>query len=159
MFGWYVNSKAEAGCGYALLLPMDRIGALLVCCYEVADVMDVRHWYMRILKEPAYGSSKLISSDFSNLSTTSTLSNMADTSTQGNYNTLEQYLKDGSWVDRPEVLPWYTKDLIDLEPKTDELFEIYSKVPPDKVVSHITQIRNKAFKIVSIHIQNMSCES
>ena len=76
---------------------------------------------------------------------------MADVSTQEKNNTIDQYLKDKSWVDRPEVLPWYIKDLINLEPKTKELFEIYSKVPPDEVVFHITQIRNKAFKIVSMH--------
>lgn len=62
-------------------------------------------------------------------------------------NTVEQYLKDKTWVDQPEVLPWYVKDLEDLQPRTKELFETYSQVPPDEVVSHITQIRNKAFKI------------
>ncbi|KAJ8119119.1 hypothetical protein OPT61_g7 [Boeremia exigua] len=61
--------------------------------------------------------------------------------------TVRQHLKDMTWVDQPEVLPWYVKDLTDLQPTTKELFETYSKVPPDEVVSHITQIRNKAFKI------------
>lgn len=65
-------------------------------------------------------------------------------------NIVEQYLKDKTWVDQPEVLPWYVKDLEDLQPKTKELFEVYSKVPADEVVPHITQIRNKAFKIVSL---------
>lgn len=64
-------------------------------------------------------------------------------------NNVEQYLKDGTWVDHPEILPWYVKDLVDLQPTTKELFETYSKVPPVEVVPHITQIRNKAFKIVS----------
>ena len=63
-------------------------------------------------------------------------------------NTVDQYLKDKTWVDHPEVLPWYAKDLVDLQPTTKELFETYSKVPPAEVVPHITQIRNKAFKIV-----------
>ncbi|KAF3049268.1 hypothetical protein E8E11_001028 [Didymella keratinophila] len=62
-------------------------------------------------------------------------------------NSVEQYLKDKTWVDDPEVLPWYVKDLVDLQPTTKELFETYSKVPSDEVVPHITKIRNKAFKI------------
>ncbi len=65
-------------------------------------------------------------------------------------NTVEQYLKDKMWVDQPEVLPWYVKDLEVLQPKTKELFETYSQVPTDGVVSHITNIRNKAFKIVCL---------
>jgi hypothetical protein len=63
-------------------------------------------------------------------------------------NNVEQYLKDKTWVNNPEVLPWYVKDLVDLQPTTKELFETYSKVPSDEVVPHITEIRNKAFKIV-----------
>ncbi|KAH6625445.1 hypothetical protein C7974DRAFT_396109 [Boeremia exigua] len=62
-------------------------------------------------------------------------------------NDIEQFLKNKTWVDQPEVLPWYVKDLVDLPPNTRELFETYSKVPSDEVVSHITQIRDKAFKI------------
>ncbi|KAF9692920.1 hypothetical protein EKO04_009244 [Ascochyta lentis] len=72
---------------------------------------------------------------------------MAEASTQEKPNAVEQYLKDKRWIDEPEVLPWYIKDLVDLEPKTKELFETYSKVPSDEVVAHITQIRNKAFKV------------
>jgi phenolic acid decarboxylase len=78
---------------------------------------------------------------------------MAENATHEKGNIVEQYLKDRTWVDTPEVLPWYTKDLVDLHPKTKELFETYSKVPPDDVVSHITQIRNKAFKIVGLQSQ------
>lgn len=63
--------------------------------------------------------------------------------------TVEKHLNDKTWIDQPEVLPWYIKDLEDLQPKAKELFEIYSKIPTDEVVPHITQIRNKAFKIVS----------
>lgn len=58
-------------------------------------------------------------------------------------------MKDRRWIDDPEVLPWYVKDLVDLQPKTRELFETYSKIPSDDVVPHITKIRNEAFKIVS----------
>lgn len=72
------------------------------------------------------------------------------TSTDMATNIVEQHLKDKAWIDNPEILPWYVKDLVDLHPKTKELFETYSKVPSDEVVSHITDIRNKAFKIVSL---------
>ncbi|KAJ4993216.1 methyltransferase domain-containing protein [Stagonosporopsis vannaccii] len=61
--------------------------------------------------------------------------------------TVEQHLKNKTWADQPEVLPWYVKDLKDLQPKTKELFEIYSKVPSNELISHITQVRDKAFKI------------
>ncbi|KZM22095.1 hypothetical protein ST47_g6788 [Ascochyta rabiei] len=72
---------------------------------------------------------------------------MAEASTQEKTNAVEQYLKDKRYIEEPGVLPWYVKDLVDLEPKTRELFETYSKVPSSEVVSHITQIRNKAFKV------------
>ena len=74
-------------------------------------------------------------------------------------NNVEQYLKDKTWVDNPEVLPWYVKDLVDLQPKTKELFETYSKVPSDEVVPHITDIRNKAFKIVSLQPYGTPCQN
>jgi phenolic acid decarboxylase len=79
---------------------------------------------------------------------------MAETSTQKpaeQPNAVEQYLKDKRWIEEPEVLPWYVKDLVDLEPKTRELFETYSRVPSDDVVSHIKSIRDKTFKIVRVH--------
>ncbi len=69
---------------------------------------------------------------------------------EGKPNPFEQYLQDKTYMDHAEVLPWYNKELVDLEPKTRELFETYSKVPSDEVVPHITQIRDKAFKIVSM---------
>ncbi|KAJ4322970.1 hypothetical protein N0V94_002125 [Neodidymelliopsis sp. IMI 364377] len=96
---------------------------------------------------------------------------MADTSTQKpaeQPNAVEQYLKDKRWIEEPEVLPWYVKDLVDLEPKTKELFETYSKVPSNEVVPHIKSIRDKAFKIfpypclghwgfLNLSIQKSSC--
>jgi phenolic acid decarboxylase len=78
---------------------------------------------------------------------------------QDNPNAVEQYLKDKRWIEEPEVLPWYVKDLVDLEPKTRELFETYSKVPSDKVVSHIKQVRDKAFKIVSMPLLRLPIQS
>ncbi|KAF1359799.1 hypothetical protein EJ07DRAFT_165895 [Lizonia empirigonia] len=72
---------------------------------------------------------------------------MADSSSQEKPNPLEQYLKDKRWIDEPEIPPWYVKDLVDLQPKTKELFETYSKIPSDDVVSHITKTKDQAFKI------------
>lgn len=74
-------------------------------------------------------------------------------------NAVENYLKDKTWVENPELLPWYTKDLVELEPKTRELFETYSKVPSDEVVPHIKSIRDKAFKIVSMLTEDWSSEN
>jgi phenolic acid decarboxylase len=84
---------------------------------------------------------------------------MTEASAQGIPNVIGQYLKDKKWIEEPEVLPWYVKDLVDLEPMTKELFETYSKVPSEEVVAHITQIRNKAFKIVSQGAQYSSHQS
>ncbi|CAO2651828.1 Nn.00g001110.m01.CDS01 [Neocucurbitaria sp. VM-36] len=59
---------------------------------------------------------------------------------------VEQVLSSKAYVDNPELLPWYKKDIEELKPATRDLFEKYSKVPPDDVTSHITQVRDQAFK-------------
>jgi hypothetical protein len=42
----------------------------------------------------------------------------------------------GTW----DVPKWLIKDLTDLKPEARELFEKYSKVAPEDVISHVTQI-------------------
>ncbi|KAF2126781.1 hypothetical protein P153DRAFT_296666 [Dothidotthia symphoricarpi CBS 119687] len=42
---------------------------------------------------------------------------------------------------------WYVKELTDLRPEARELFEKYSNVEPNEVVSHIQQFRDEAFAI------------
>lgn len=56
----------------------------------------------------------------------------------------DQIIKDS----KPEDLPWFRKELDDLKPHVRELFEKYSRVPPDDVVPHIVAQRNKAFNVV-----------
>jgi hypothetical protein len=67
---------------------------------------------------------------------------------------VQQYMDDKRWIDEPELMPWYVKDLTDLEPATKALFETYSKVPSDEVVPHIKKIRDQAFKVVSLDTQS-----
>lgn len=66
-------------------------------------------------------------------------------STQQTSTSFEQIVKNS----KPEDLPWFKKELDDVKPDARELFEKYSKVPSQDVVSHIVTQRNKAFNVVS----------
>ncbi|KAF2014946.1 hypothetical protein BU24DRAFT_423865 [Aaosphaeria arxii CBS 175.79] len=46
-----------------------------------------------------------------------------------------------------EKLPWYQKELQEINPEARELFEKYSQIPSEEVVSHITQFRDEGFKV------------
>ncbi|KAH7132344.1 hypothetical protein B0J11DRAFT_521451 [Dendryphion nanum] len=46
-----------------------------------------------------------------------------------------------------EDLPWFQKDLGNLKPDARELFEKYSKIPTGDVISHVVELRDKAFKV------------
>lgn len=46
---------------------------------------------------------------------------------------------DGPPGSTPSPNDWLIKELKNLSPEARELFEDYSKIPSDKVVSHITQ--------------------
>ncbi|KAF1835161.1 hypothetical protein BDW02DRAFT_298696 [Decorospora gaudefroyi] len=59
---------------------------------------------------------------------------------------VEQIVASKAYVDDPELLPWYTKELPEPKPATRELFEKYSKVPSADVVHHIKHVRDQAFK-------------
>jgi hypothetical protein len=63
---------------------------------------------------------------------------------------VEQIVANKDYVNEPELLPWYTKELEEPKPATKELFEKYSKVPSADVVVHIKHVRDEAFKIVCI---------
>jgi hypothetical protein len=75
--------------------------------------------------------------------------------TQDKGDFVQQYMDDKRWVEEPELMPWYVKELTDLEPATRKLFETYSNVPSDEVVSHIKKVRDKAFRVVSLPTQRM----
>jgi hypothetical protein len=53
---------------------------------------------------------------------------------------LAHYIEIKKYVDEPEVLPWYKKDLTELRPHTRELFEDYSHIAPTEVEAHIRKI-------------------
>jgi hypothetical protein len=53
---------------------------------------------------------------------------------------LEKIMNSKSYIEKPEILPWYKKDLEELKPRTRDLFENYSHVPSAEVESHIKKI-------------------
>ena len=63
---------------------------------------------------------------------------------------VEQIVSTKAYVDKPELLSWYTSELEEPKPDVRDLFESYSKVPRADVVAHIKHIRDEAFKIVSL---------
>jgi hypothetical protein len=64
-------------------------------------------------------------------------------------NEVEQIIATKAYVDNPELLSWYTKDIAELKPAVRDLFENYSKVPSTDVVAHIKHVRDEAFRIAS----------
>ena len=68
---------------------------------------------------------------------------------QAERNAVERIVLTKAYVEEPELLPWYTKELEEPKPAVKGLFESYSKVPPTDVVAHIKHVRDEAFKIVS----------
>ena len=62
---------------------------------------------------------------------------------------VEQIVATKAYVDNPELLPWYTKEIEEPKPDVRDLFENYSKVPAADVIGHIRQVRDEAFKIAS----------
>ncbi|EOA90459.1 hypothetical protein ACJQWK_08078 [Exserohilum turcicum] len=60
---------------------------------------------------------------------------------------VEQIVSTKAYVDKPELLSWYTSELEEPKPDVRDLFESYSKVPRADVVAHIKHIRDEAFKI------------
>ena len=67
---------------------------------------------------------------------------MASESTFKHDSKPESFPKDyvdsqGASTKDPEKLPWYVPELKDLKPDARALFEGYSKIPSDEVVSHI----------------------
>jgi hypothetical protein len=59
-----------------------------------------------------------------------------------------QIVATKAYVDNPELLPWYTKELEEPKPEVKALFAIYSKVPETDLVAHIKKVRDEAFKVV-----------
>jgi SAM-dependent methyltransferase len=76
-----------------------------------------------------------------------TASTPAQDPAQQERSAVEQIVTTKAYVDEPELLPWYTKELEDPKPDTRDLFEKYSKVPSTEVVAHIKHVRDEAFKI------------
>jgi hypothetical protein len=67
-----------------------------------------------------------------------------DTSAEGSlsemHKKLAQIVETKGYIDQPELLPWYKKDLTEIKPHTRDLFENYSHVAPAEVEAHICKI-------------------
>lgn len=53
---------------------------------------------------------------------------------------LAEYIDTKRYINEPEILPWYKKDLAEIKLPARELFEKYSNVAPAEVESHIKKI-------------------
>jgi hypothetical protein len=62
---------------------------------------------------------------------------------------VEQIVATKAYVENPELLPWYTRELEEPSPETRDLFEGYSKIPGADIVTHIKRVRDEAFTVVS----------
>jgi hypothetical protein len=46
---------------------------------------------------------------------------------------LAEVMESKRYIEEPEILPWYKKDVDELKPRTRDLFENYSHVAPAEV--------------------------
>ncbi|KAH7092206.1 hypothetical protein FB567DRAFT_614085 [Paraphoma chrysanthemicola] len=60
---------------------------------------------------------------------------------------ISKILETKEYIDNPEILPWYRKELNEIKPRTRELLETYSKIPSGDVEAHVHKVRDDAFKI------------
>jgi hypothetical protein len=47
---------------------------------------------------------------------------------------LAHYVETKRYIEEPEVLPWYKKNLDEIKPRTRELFEKYSHIAPAALI-------------------------
>lgn len=53
---------------------------------------------------------------------------------------IAEYVHTKRYVDEPELLPWYKKDVKEIKPRTRELLETYSNIPPAEVEAHVKKV-------------------
>jgi hypothetical protein len=53
---------------------------------------------------------------------------------------IKHYIDTKRYIDEPEILPWYKKELDEIKPRTRELLEKYSNIPPGDVEDHVKQV-------------------
>jgi hypothetical protein len=64
---------------------------------------------------------------------------------------MAHYIDTKRYLDEPEVLPWYKKDLTEIKPYTRELFENYCHIAPAEVAAHIKKIVRMPPLIFQMH--------
>lgn len=53
---------------------------------------------------------------------------------------IAEYIKTKRYIEEPDLLPWYKKDIQEIKPRTRELLEAYSNIPPAEVESHVKKV-------------------
>jgi ERCC4-type nuclease len=53
---------------------------------------------------------------------------------------IKHYIDTKRYIDEPEILPWYKKELDEIKPRTRELLEKYSNIPPADVEEHVKHV-------------------
>jgi hypothetical protein len=53
---------------------------------------------------------------------------------------VKHYIDTKRYIEEPELLPWYKKDLDELKPRTRELFEKYCHIAPAEVETHVRAV-------------------
>jgi SAM-dependent methyltransferase len=71
----------------------------------------------------------------------------ADGSVEDIREKLAHWVETKRYIEEPEILPWYKKELNEIKPQTRDLFEQYSSIAPAEVESHIKKVRDEAFKV------------
>jgi hypothetical protein len=69
---------------------------------------------------------------------------------------MAHYIETKRYLDEPEVLPWYKKDLTEIKPHTGELFENYCHVPPAEVEMHIKKIVRLPPFLFQMHVDSQT---
>ena len=64
----------------------------------------------------------------------------AEGSSEDIHNKIARWVETKRYIEEPEILPWYKKHLDELNPRTRELFETYSNIPPADVESHVKNV-------------------
>lgn len=53
---------------------------------------------------------------------------------------IKHYIDTKQYIDEPEILPWYKKELDEIKPRIRELLEEYSKIPSAELEEHVKRV-------------------
>jgi hypothetical protein len=53
---------------------------------------------------------------------------------------IAEYIKTKRYVEEPDLLPWYKKNVQEIKPRTRKLLETYSNIPAAEVELHVKKV-------------------